>query len=64
MWLLRNCPKTGVCEECGAEGKTDYAFKRHPEPHTRNRDDYAELCKSCHWRFDEPVIRRIKGRAA
>jgi hypothetical protein len=52
QWPQRHYPKTGVCEECGAEGKTHYAFLRHPEPHTRNRDDYRELRPSCHWTFD------------
>jgi hypothetical protein len=43
-WLRQNYSKTGVCEECGAEGHTHYAFRHHPESHTRNRDDYRELC--------------------
>jgi hypothetical protein len=51
-WLRENFPKTGTCEECGNVGKTDLAFKRHPERHTRDRDDYRELCRSCHVKFD------------
>jgi hypothetical protein len=51
-WLNQHHPKTGACDECGAEGPTDYAFKKHPESHTRNRDDYRELCRSCHTTFD------------
>jgi NUMOD3 motif len=51
-WLNRNFPKAGVCEECGHEGKTEHAFKRHPEPYTREPDDYRELCRSCHLKFD------------
>jgi hypothetical protein len=51
-WLRYNYPKTGVCENCGEEGKTEYAFKRHPKPHTRNRKDYMELCRLCHVRLD------------
>ena len=56
-WLRRHFPKAGVCEECGAEGPTDYAFKKHPEPHTRDRDDYRELCRHCHMVFDQPHTR-------
>jgi hypothetical protein len=52
MWLAGNHQKTGVCEECGDEAPTDYAFKRHPEPYTRNREDYRELCKRCHVEYD------------
>ena len=52
QWLERNYPKAGVCEGCGLTGKTDRAFLRHPEPHTRNPDDYVELCRRCHTIFD------------
>lgn len=57
-WLIRNHPKTGVCEECGKEGVTQYAFKRHPEKHTRNREDYRELCPKCHRTFDAEFLPR------
>jgi hypothetical protein len=53
-WIRRNWAKARVCEECGAKGKTDWAFLRHPAPHTRERGDYRELCRSCHLRFDRP----------
>lgn len=56
--LRRDHPRAGVCEECGRKGKTEYAFQRHPEPHTENREDYRELCRSCHFRLDEPTIGR------
>jgi hypothetical protein len=50
--LAREHPKIGVCEECGTHGKTEYAFQRHPEPHTSERGDYRELCTKCHKLFD------------
>lgn len=56
-------PKSGVCDECGCEGKTDYAFLRHPAPHTRDRDDYAELCRSCHMSFDFAIGYRGRDKA-
>jgi len=51
-WLTRNYEKKNVCEECGKEGRTDWAFQRWPESLTRNRDDYRELCRRCHQAFD------------
>jgi hypothetical protein len=52
-WLNAQYPKTGVCEECEQQAsRTHYAYKHHPKPYTRNRDDYRELCTSCHKRFD------------
>jgi len=57
--LRRTYPKSGVCDECGKRvgtrrpGGTEYAFKYHPQRHTRNREDYRELCPPCHRRFDK-----------
>lgn len=56
--LIAEFPKVGACEDCGKVGKTDYAFLWHPKEHTRNPDDYVELCRSCHFKFDEPVVKR------
>lgn len=62
-WLNRHYPRAGVCECCGATRKTDYSFKHHPQPHTRDRSDYAELCRSCHVRFDlKNGMRRQPGK--
>jgi hypothetical protein len=58
QWLNKHHPKAGRCSECGREGKTDYAYKHHPQPHTRNIEDYDELCRSCHFRRDEAVVGR------
>lgn len=51
-WLREHYPKANVCEDCGASGPTHYAFLRHPRPHTREREDYRELCPACHSAFD------------
>lgn len=66
QWLAAHFAKTGVCEDCGRPVGTDrrsgteWAFLRHPEPHTRHRDDYKELCKRCHRRMDhEDRIERL-----
>jgi hypothetical protein len=51
VYVNRTYPKSGICEECGAVGKTDYAsLTLHS--YTRNREDYAELCRSCHQLLD------------
>jgi len=55
MWLIRHYPKSGRCEQCREEGRTQYAFLRHPEKHTRDRDDYIELCDPCHRAMDKPL---------
>lgn len=54
-WLERNHPKTGICETCGKEGsKTHYASLTN-HFYIRHRLAYAELCPSCHLRFDRKV---------
>jgi hypothetical protein len=52
MWLVKHYPKSGACDECGEQTATHYAFKHHPDPHTRDRDDYRELCDPCHKEYD------------
>ncbi len=55
LWLRKHHPKTGRCDECGRKSKTDLAFLHHPRPHTRNREDYLELCRKCHRKMDDPI---------
>lgn len=50
-WLIKNFPKTGICDECGAEARTDYSLI-HDRDYSRNRDDYRELCRPCHNAYD------------
>lgn len=51
-YLSRHYPKTGVCEECGSEAATQHALI-HGRAHSRNREDYRELCPRCHVRYDQ-----------
>jgi hypothetical protein len=51
-WMNRHYPRTGTCEHCGkSKQKTDYANIRGHQ-YSRVREDYAELCRSCHYHFD------------
>jgi len=51
QWLSRWYPKTGICEHCGAKGKTHYASINEHQ-YTRERSDYKELCPACHLKLD------------
>ena len=51
-YLRKHFPKAGACEECGKEGRTDYALIRGRE-YSRKREDYRELCRRCHVLYDE-----------
>jgi hypothetical protein len=50
-WMRRNHPKTGTCAGCGASSKTEWALI-HGREYSRDRDDYRELCRKCHSRYD------------
>ena len=51
MVVCENYPKAGVCEECGQPARTEYAVIHGRSP-SRDRDDYLELCRKCHMRYD------------
>ena len=53
--LARAKPKTGVCDECGEEAATQYAFDHRLGKHTRDPDDYRELCSRCHGAYDRSL---------
>lgn len=59
-WRHRNRPKSGVCDTCGAEGRTDWAnvsgeYRRDDET------DWLELCRSCHSLSDRANPKRPIG---
>ena len=51
--------KTGVCDFCKEEKRTQNA-KKHDREYTRNIEDYHELCYSCHNRYDCTDEKRAK----
>jgi len=63
-YLQKHSPKTGVCEECGAAGTTDYALIKG-RVYSRERSDYRELCRGCHMIYDQVVgMDGIRARRA
>lgn len=58
-WIRRKYDQTGICEHCGkTEGTTEWANRDHE--YRRSRDDWMELCRSCHRRYDDKVFGRSK----
>jgi len=55
-YLNRWFPKTGTCDECGQGKRTEYALI-HDRRYSRNREDYRELCKLCHNKYDHVADR-------
>lgn len=52
MWLRKHKAKTGACSRCGAERYTEWANVAENREHSRDLDDYVEVCKPCHMRMD------------
>lgn len=61
-WVRRNFENTGCCEECGRSDRTmDWASIGHV--YTRDRADWRELCRSCHFKMDDSYERTPEIRA-
>lgn len=60
-WVGRHFEKTGICEHCGEEKTTEWANGDHT--YRRVREDWLELCRSCHWRMDGRIKNITKAAA-
>jgi len=49
-WIRDNFEKKMECETCGKKCVTDWSHKTHI--YTRNREEWQELCRSCHQFYD------------
>jgi hypothetical protein len=62
-WIRFNFTKTGVCEHCKETKRTDWSNKDHK--YSRERDEWQELCRSCHQKYDyahglrKPTYKRL-----
>lgn len=56
MWLAINYIKTGACEECLVIRRTTWA--NISDEYKRDRDDWRELCYSCHKKYDMGKIKK------
>ncbi len=51
-WLRKVASKTGECSACGARPKTRTEWANLSGSYLRDITDYAEMCVSCHHRYD------------
>jgi hypothetical protein len=49
-WITKNYGKAVLCEECGSDRFVEWA--NISKKYKRNRVDFKQLCKKCHWTFD------------
>lgn len=58
-WVAANKERTGVCSSC--EQRTDDTqFANLSHEYRRDLSDWAELCRSCHWHYDQQAWGRAK----
>lgn len=52
-WLRRNFTKNNICEKCGKDDakKYDWALKKGFK-YEKVRNNFIELCRSCHLKYD------------
>jgi hypothetical protein len=50
LWVEFNFERKGICEHCLEPKKTDWSNRYHT--YTRKREDWQELCRSCHQKYD------------
>jgi hypothetical protein len=58
LWVGKHFTKTGRCEACGGEGRTEWANTDHT--YRRERADWREMCHACHMKQDRPASPRRK----
>ena len=58
VWNLRHWKKTGICEHCKEQKKTDWSSKSGNYIKGDKRD-WQELCKKCHYKYDVEVLGRV-----
>lgn len=59
-WVKRHRGKATICEDCGSTEFVEWANKSWE--YKRDLDDWLELCKPCHGRYDKGNRGAIKRR--
>jgi hypothetical protein len=57
-FLRKTYRKNGVCDKCGFFKETEFSLL-HGRLYTKNREDYRELCISCHRKYDRPRLKYV-----
>lgn len=62
VWVRNHFIKKGSCEHCKSKRKTEWSNKNHKYD-SRERNEWQELCKSCHLFYDYKYLGRTKNRS-
>lgn len=53
MWILKYWGKADHCDHCHTTNASRYEWANKYHSESRNREDYIQLCPSCHRIFDQ-----------
>jgi len=53
MWLVKHYGEADHCDFCHKEDASRYEWANKYHSESRNREDYIQLCPSCHRLFDQ-----------
>lgn len=56
-WIRREFGKPTICELCSSSENVQWASKN--QKYTRQREDWIQLCASCHKKYDVKMNRRV-----
>lgn len=60
-WLKRHKKKMNICESCGTKDSDWYDWHNISGEYRRDVDDFIELCRKCHYRFDRGMLKLENG---
>ena len=58
-WLRKMYQKNGICDKCSSFTEPTEFSLIHGRLYTKNREDYRELCKKCHMKYDRPRMKYV-----
>jgi len=63
MWVVKHWGKASHCDMCQCEDASRYEWCNRDKEYLRVREDWMQLCPSCHRIYDSALIReRVYGK--
>ena len=59
-WIIGLFGKPNICWNCGDENAVGYDWANIGIEYKRDINDWARLCKKCHWKLDQPWVNRSR----
>lgn len=60
-WIVLRLGKPKKCELCGITSSKKYEWANKSGEYKRDLSDWIRLCTSCHHKYDDITIKRLRG---